>query len=148
MNVTAITYRRLRSYGDYSNASLEATASVVEGETPEQAIDALRTLVETTLERQIAADKASDRLETLNAQIEYAKTELAELKAMERQTREEVLALRQARRELTPPVEVLPSRQFVEEQLDEGYEEDGPADEDPDDLMDRLNYPEQDEPLF
>lgn len=100
MNVTTITYKRLRSYGDYSNASLEATASVADGETPEQAIEALRALVETALEQQITVSRMTERVQELQELIDYNKTELAELQQKRAAVYEEVMALRSERHEL------------------------------------------------
>ena len=100
MHLTTITYTRLRSYGDYSNASLEATASVADGETPEQAIEALRALVETALEQQITVSRMTERVQELEELIDYNKTELAELQQKRAAVYEEVMALRGERHEL------------------------------------------------
>lgn len=45
MNIATVTYSRLKNLGNYENERLDATAAVLEGQTPEQVHEQLRTWV-------------------------------------------------------------------------------------------------------
>lgn len=49
MKITTVRYERLRSFGNYENETVAATAQVEDGETPESALAALRQWVEAQL---------------------------------------------------------------------------------------------------
>lgn len=79
MKIVQVEYRRLRTFGNYENETVGAMAQVGEGETPEQAVEALRQWVDAILgdaeersELQNAISELRWKKENLERQFEMA----------------------------------------------------------------------------
>lgn len=77
LGIASVTYRRLRSFGNYENEAVEATAVVRDGDSASVALEDLKAWVEARLG--LAAQRASMEEESarLSAEIEYKNRQLA-----------------------------------------------------------------------
>ena len=77
MRVTSVEYRRLRSFGQYENETVGATAAVSEGETPEAALSALRDWVAGQLALAAGAEEIEEFITELQSKKRHIESAVA-----------------------------------------------------------------------
>lgn len=76
MQITSVTYRRLKSFGSYEHEALEASARVEPGESPERALQALQDWVCERIDAKVQSADLMERHWRLETQVNALETRL------------------------------------------------------------------------
>lgn len=84
MKIIRVTYRELKSFGNFNNASVEATAEVHDGESPGKALEDLKAWVKRELLGAEEADRLTREMYRMRDEVRYLEGKLQALKNAEK----------------------------------------------------------------